>query len=492
MSHNTHTSAGHHAKRRLYAPTVSPRLCRGFVGMPNYSFDSAGTSTGANPRQSRGLSSFRRGISLTEVLIAMGILTVGLLGVASIFPVASFYMQQGDVADRGSQIAQSAFNDAVARGTLDPANWLLLEDATGVTNGIYAKRFAPNLRNQLAVAAGSSDAPLQKHQKLNRAFGSVYVIDPLGVDSSPLDPDNSMDRRQARIVATLPFNAKLSSYAYQAWWPWNPALATPEPMHPNWPVVRVTLPEVSPGPSAVPNWPMRTVTADRLFRTNDDLAIDVPARADRPSQQMMTRFDVDGNGELDAISRQSKGDYSWLITVVPSSTDARNALAIDPSSFSYEVSVAVFYKRILDNLVSDSIPAERLTTAKIVSTGLNGGEILIQKESGDTAADPFGALKVGRWMLVCGPSPNSSSERPQFVARWYNVLSISDEVNGVLTDSTTQRLVSLRGPQWPWQPAADLTTAALSNSLCGVIVPNVVAVHSKTIKLGAKSAWSMQ
>ncbi len=56
----------------------------------------------------------------------MGILTVGLLGVASIFPVASFYMQQGDIADRGSQIAQSAFNDAVARGQLDPANWWMM------------------------------------------------------------------------------------------------------------------------------------------------------------------------------------------------------------------------------------------------------------------------------------------------------------------------------------------------------------------------------
>ena len=36
----------------------------------------------------------RRGISLTEVLIAMGIMTVGLLGVASVFPVGGWYMQR--------------------------------------------------------------------------------------------------------------------------------------------------------------------------------------------------------------------------------------------------------------------------------------------------------------------------------------------------------------------------------------------------------------
>src|SRR5262245_44537775 len=68
----------------------------------------------------------RLGISLTEVLIAMGILTVGLLGVAAIFPVAGSFMQKGDIADRGSAIAQAAFNDALARGELDPQNWLMV------------------------------------------------------------------------------------------------------------------------------------------------------------------------------------------------------------------------------------------------------------------------------------------------------------------------------------------------------------------------------
>ena len=44
----------------------------------------------------------------------MGILTIGLLGVAAIFPVGSFYMQKGDIADRGSAIAQAAFNETIS------------------------------------------------------------------------------------------------------------------------------------------------------------------------------------------------------------------------------------------------------------------------------------------------------------------------------------------------------------------------------------------
>ena len=41
----------------------------------------------------------------------MGILTIGLLGVAALFPVGSYYMQKGEVSDNGSAIAQAAFNE---------------------------------------------------------------------------------------------------------------------------------------------------------------------------------------------------------------------------------------------------------------------------------------------------------------------------------------------------------------------------------------------
>src|SRR3954454_8705727 len=68
---------------------------------------------------------FRLGISLTEVLIAMGILTVGLLGVASVFPVGGWYMQRAEISDRGSAIAQSVMSDLAARGMLNPKSWFI-------------------------------------------------------------------------------------------------------------------------------------------------------------------------------------------------------------------------------------------------------------------------------------------------------------------------------------------------------------------------------
>jgi hypothetical protein len=63
------------------------------------------------------------------VLIALGILTVGLLSVAAVFPVGGFYMQKADIADRGSAIAQAVMNDIVARGMLDPSAWYVMTPA---------------------------------------------------------------------------------------------------------------------------------------------------------------------------------------------------------------------------------------------------------------------------------------------------------------------------------------------------------------------------
>lgn len=489
MSRNTHATVGQNQGWVPYARTArSSGNCK--MQIAKYKMQIAGfESDSVLPAPCSLLS--RRGLSLTEVLIAMGILTVGLLGVASIFPVASFYMQKGDIADRGSAIAQAAFNDAIARGTFDPRNWLMLQDAgSPALVGSFTKPFAEGLRNQLASNASSTALPLAKNQWLNRAYGSAYVIDPLGADSSPMNPSNRLDPRQSRAAQTLPFNLTYGIPSVSSWWPWNYSVSPTNGISymPKWAMVRLTLSQPSPVPASQAIWPMTTLVADKFFRSGDDLAIDVPTASDRPSKVTMARFDVNNDGKLDAMSRESKGDYSWMATVVPQTVEARNALAFDPSGFDYEVSIVVFYKRILANLNTDPLLSERMTTAKIVSTGLSGGEVLI--EAADTGPEPFAALKTGQWVLICGPSPDSTQERPQFVARWYRVLSISSDASGIVTDASKQRLVGLRGPQWPWQPSTD--PANLSNYLCCVIVPNVVAVHSKSIHLGGNSSWSVQ
>jgi Tfp pilus assembly protein PilV len=76
----------------------------------------------------------RSAITLTEVLISMGILTLGLLGVAAVFPVGSFFMQKAEIADRGSAIAQAVMNDIVANGMASPKSWYVMVPANPTIN----------------------------------------------------------------------------------------------------------------------------------------------------------------------------------------------------------------------------------------------------------------------------------------------------------------------------------------------------------------------
>src|SRR3990172_9543175 len=117
MFRNTHATVGQNPGRVLYAPSARIE--------GNCKLQNEKCKMQIGDRRSFPLppSPFRHGISLTEVLIPMGILTIGLLGVAAVFPVGSFYMQKGDIPDRGSAIAQAAFADALARGLLNPSTW---------------------------------------------------------------------------------------------------------------------------------------------------------------------------------------------------------------------------------------------------------------------------------------------------------------------------------------------------------------------------------
>jgi hypothetical protein len=448
------------------------------------------------------------------VLIAMGILTVGLLGVAAIFPVAGFYMQRGEVADRSSAIAQAAFNEVVSRGMLDPESWRVMvpgsanepnldfnADRVGIpptlNRGTFTRPFAAAFREAQAQSLSM--------QALSQNFGGGFVVDPMGADAFAA-ANTTVGNVNFNIIA-MPFPSSFyrwfpngvptSSSPYPSWVPWAGGR--------NSPLRRVTFRDPA---DPTKDWQLGEQLADRMFRSSDDLALDVPQVADQPSRQNLALFDLDSDGQADdPLARQSVGNYSWLATVLPSTTEAFLALAYGGAGHAYEVSVAVFYKRVLPSSLptGTDMPIvaanERMARARVVSTGLSGGELRLERHSNDLPdqipESPFQHMKVGQWIIVCGPHPQSSDSRPLFVARWYRVLSI--EKSGNLLDAgADQCLVTLRGPQWPWSPATnasgalDLTANSVSNSLCVAIIPGVVAVHSKTIQLGDHSSWSIQ
>ena len=80
-----------------------------------------------------------------------------------------------------------------------------------------------------------------------------------------------------------------------------------------------------------------------------------------------------------------------------------------------------------------------------------------------------------------------------FFSRWYRVvavegkhtkLNIDGSVNTPPSDNLNRRLLTLRGPAWPWEiNSQDPELQELSQDLRVGIFPSAVAVHSRTMRL---------
>ena len=76
---------------------------------------------------SRGLgvlrSRARSGISLLEVVFSIGVVMIGLVGIAALIPVARTQARKGAVAAGAANLGQSAARDFHVRGMAYPGNW---------------------------------------------------------------------------------------------------------------------------------------------------------------------------------------------------------------------------------------------------------------------------------------------------------------------------------------------------------------------------------
>ncbi len=409
---------------------------------------------------------FRRGVTLMEVLIAMGILLVGLLGAAALFPVGSYFMQKGDIADRGSAIAKVAFADLVTRG-IDPDEWQVWDPTWNNNNGAYqpmGQSMRAWMTNYRLNAGVSTMAAFQT--ALNDAGGFSYLIDPIGI------AEGTRTGLNPNALSRAPYNAQLI---------WETEM--PEGMtgvNANWvsvygnsfPVRRLTTASASMGTFPSP------LLAERQFGSRDDISY-TTQEGDLPTHQRVAGFDDNGDLRPEiGWARNNTGNYSWLVSIAPSQSKAREALANDPGAYYYDVTVVVFYKRPVQSIQQ----TERLVGGQVIATGTGGGEILLSKLGDGIAASPYEELRQGQWVMVCGPHPSATPEDPLFFTQWYRVLAIDEEEKGFLQDEETQRLVGLRGPDWPWAPGAQVRVG---------LFPGAVAVHTKSLRFKGLGAYGV-
>ncbi|BBO32189.1 type IV pilus modification PilV family protein [Lacipirellula parvula] len=429
----------------------------------------------------------RRGISLLEVLISMFVLLFGLMGVAAVFPVGNHYAGKGEQFDRGSALAEAAMADLKARGYLKPENWLY---AAQPTNGVVAGDYRVIQPDWIPGGSPTLNPTADYFNTTGTVGGGqAFVIDPLGEaaarnDGMIADRDIFPFAFFSDAYPTGADNDPLfSTNSQNVTWP-----ATPLPpstvglAETRWPIRRLTLSSTNVPTTtvAVPN--MSVAFAETIFRLHDDVTNELPKQDDRPAIQRWSAVDSNATptpnyaADDTLLSRQYSGSYSWIATIVPTTTGGLNALQpINPQFGSelYEVSVAVLNKREL----TPSAASER-SIAAVMNLG---NELVISAANNNTDAvdNAVDGIRAGNWIAVAGVHQGTG----QFLMRWYRILSIDDEsqdrmlADGSNTGNFAIRRLMLDGPEWPLNSGSNLRA---------ILLPGVISVATQMLPMEAQ------
>ncbi len=219
-----------------------------------------------------------------EVLISIGVVSIGLLGVAALIPVAQFKAAQGILEDRKAVFGRRAVREFRIRGmnspgTADNPNWLGPPNWQAKENGF--------------VFDASGNVTRQ-----------AYCLDPMLVARALDEGGNAPS-----LVRTFPYSGHTAA---KMW--------------------RITL-RASPAPD--PATPVTSLLADEMFRLPDDLVFQVPST--RPELPPLRQYLMSSTASPQKAL--AEGNLSWMATIVPS---------LGVSGDEYIVSVVIFNRRTVD------------------------------------------------------------------------------------------------------------------------------------------------
>lgn len=373
----------------------------------------------------------RRGVSLLEVLCAIGIVSIALLGVISVFVVAASTAKKGQVSDASALVGRKALADFRVRGMDRPHNWMIWDAGTSSYQPVP---LAMVTRVGVNPATGLLDT-----------MSSGFVMPPQGV-AICIDP---------RFVAS----AAVGTEAQASLFPYTPRTAASDPR-----LARVTLADRQRYAAADSAVPMGRLMADALFVAGDDLTIT------RPKDGSIPAF-----GDFTQGHRQSEGNLSWIATLVPNyqlvAPIGQETLATPTaqSTNDYTLSVVVFHQRPSLFDITDTI-SERVAGvdwAEAGGSGFAGGETLLYAPTEDAVK-----VRAGDWIMLAGNyQHNLGGLLP--VAKWFRV-SEADTPSYHSGDNRWECYVSLAGGDWDVSGVRDQQA---------VIAVGAVAVFEKSIQM---------
>jgi len=412
------------------------------------------------------ISSGKSGVSLIEVIFAIGVILIGLLGLMSVLPLAGNRAQSAVGLNTASAVADSAFGKLVSGNYLNAGHLLIAKPDPLET--LPAPPTVP-------VPADMMTRPL--------------CIDPLHVVPNPAF--GTTDTFPA-VTSELPFVAPGNGYT-PALFPYyfanhNPLLDPSVPGNaPN------TSRNLSQGLPRMRRVGLRHPDTGRAFNLEETLRLvenQDDIRANRPKDPTRD-VTVPGlratTGGLDYGKRLVTGEYSWFATLVPSSSRASERFAM--------LSIVVVRNR--DRGFSfPSIPvltaegnanAERvaLVTAARGFHGGAGGVVELVSTSSLRSS-----IASGSWLMLSSGNQH----------RWYRVAgtdgnaefgtAITFGIGSVPPDTTLwRRRVQLDGSDWEFgyiPPPPPITVGNQASFTHATLVDAVVSVTERMVRLRAR------
>ena len=472
------------------------------------------------------LNSRRRwGVTLLEVLVSMGVMSVGLLGVAALIPLGRMELTEATKLDNAATICRWAFRDLTVHGYLQPEVWV------DPVSGEQAIRPVGGMPDPYSLVP-TAKARLVNVNGLDAPPFAPIVIDPLmlaprffGNHTNTTSVD-SREATQRQICRAFPYSVNLN----------GAAAGMPEQRGDAPKIARVsirTYPADTFGPDPR-QFIMRNDVASRFFKSNDDLIVQVPKDKSRRPVQVFTtspssNINVQPNDGFSQELRQDqvafrkfRGDMSWFVVAEPSLAECYNPsqenapAAAGPvgsvaSCRSYRVWVVVCHQRDLSYVGDQSLAdpkgiGERMVYVDFIDR--NTARLRCGGLANEGAAMNALNVQSNQWFAVIGRYPEPVLGRDRLIMEWYRITGVSDRPT-MVKDNMWYREVTIVGREFAGlgfsfrdedgttYPDMSLTLSGKVSEVqpmtgIGVIVQGARGVYEKSIYVDRPSLWSIR
>jgi hypothetical protein len=474
---------------------------------------------------SRLRSDSRRGVTLLEVLVAIGVMVVGLLGMLALIPLGRMELVEAEKLDNSATIGRWAFRDVTVRGYLQPENWVnpvtggsVFGPAEDPTAG-YSTSLTPGVKTREFAIAGAMTPPI-----------APIVIDPLMLTPRRF-PATSDEASQRQICKLFPYSLSLS----------GAVSGMPEANADRPKMARVSLrafpSEVITSSPTDLKLMMRADIASRYFRSSDDLNFDVPVDTSKRPIQIYSRSSVStqtiytNDGYINSLqpvtniaTRSFRGAYSWFMVVEPNlaefySPAAANSPALGGPSASavsirqYRVWVVVCHQRPLNAVNGQTLSQAEAVSERLVYVDFVDRNTARLRVGGiNNEGDALNALNVksNQWIGVVGfyDEPLVAGG-VRYIMEWYRITGVAERPSH-LSGTQWYREVTLVGRDFgglgfefknagppPDYPDMQVTLGGSSSQPnlatgFGVIVSGVRGVYEKSIYVDRPSLYSIR